>query len=145
MGLFDKVLKTGSDKLDAREGFAGIVLGAVAADGVITTEEALGLSSTFSRMKLFQGMTEKDLRKGLEKLSTIAQNKGADALIQQAAAAVPQDLKTTAFAVAADLLLSDGVVAQTEKTFLEKLQRALGVPEELAVKVVDVVALKNKG
>jgi tellurite resistance protein len=145
MGIFDKVLGSSSDKLNESEGFLGICLCAVAADGVVTEEEAMGLTTSLSRMKLFQGTSERQFRSSFSKLVNLARNKGVDELMAQSAAAVPGDLRATAFAVATDLLFADGHVAPEERRFLEKIQKSLGVADDLALKVVEVIQIKNKG
>lgn len=145
MGLFDKVLGSGSDKLNESEGFAGIALCAIAADGMVTEEEAMGLSTSLARMKLFQGMNQRQFQGTFDKLLRIAKNKGVEELMTLSAAAVPGDLRTTAFAVATDLLMADGHVDVKEKAFLERIQKSLGVADDLAVKIVEVIAIKNRG
>ncbi|MBI4393183.1 MAG: tellurite resistance TerB family protein [Euryarchaeota archaeon] len=145
MGLFDKVIGTTNEKLNDKEGFAGIALCAVAADGVITEEEALGLGTTMNRMKLFRGLNQRQMNDIFGKLVRVVKSQGVDNLMKHSAEAVPADLKPTAFAVAADLLFADGEVAPAEQKFLEKIQYSLGVPDDLALKVVEVIALKNKG
>jgi len=145
MGLFDKVLGGGSDKLTEADGVAGVAIAAIAADGVITQEEAAGLGTTLSRMNLFQGMSNRDVNKTFEKVLKLAQTQGVDKLLELSSAAISAELKPTAFAIAADLVLADGHVAGDEKKFLEKIQKYLGVDDALALKVVEVIAIKNRG
>lgn len=145
MGIFDKVLGTGNDKLTETDGFTGVILAAVAADGVITPEEQVGLYTSISRMKLYQGMSDRQFSKSVEKLVGIVKSEGVDGLVAKSAAAVPGDLRATAFAVATDLLFADGNVAPEERRFLEKIQKALGVADDLAMKIVEVIQVKNRG
>lgn len=145
MGLFDKVLGSSTDKLTEAEGMAGIALAAIASDGMITEEEAAGLGTTLSRMKLYGGMSNRDINKVFEKLIKVARSEGVDKLLELSSGAVRAELKQTAFAVAADLLMSDGHVAPEEKKFLEKIQLSLGVNNETALKIVEVMAIKNRG
>lgn len=146
MGLFDKVLGTSTiDKLNEAEGMAGIALCAIAADGQITEEEAAGLGTTLSRMQLFGGMNNRQVNDIFNKLVKVVRNQGVDALLQMSTAALRAELKPTAFAVAADLIMSDGHVAGAEKTFLERIQKSLSVDDALALKIVEVIAIKNRG
>lgn len=145
MGLFDKVLGGTTDKLTEAEGVAGIALAAIAADGMITEEEAAGLGTSLSRMKLYQGMSNRDVNKVFEKLIKVARAEGADKLIELSSAAITPGLKQTAFCIAADLLLADGHVAPEEKRYLEKIQKHLGVADDLALRIVEVIAIKNRG
>lgn len=145
MGLFDKVLGGSTDKLNEAEGMAGIALAAIASDGMITEEEAAGLGTSLSRMKLYGGMSNRDVNKVFEKLIKVARGEGVDKLLDMSATAVRPELKQTAFALAADLLMADGHVAPEEKRFLEKIQKNLGVNDDVALKIVEVIAIKNKG
>ena len=146
MGLFDKVLSGGAtDKLTEAEGMAGIALAAIASDGMITEEEAAGLGTSLSRMKVYAGMSNRDVNKVFEKLIKVARNEGVDKLLELSAASVRPELKQTAFALAADLLMADGNVANEEKRFLEKIQKNLGVNDDVALKIVEVIAIKNRG
>lgn len=144
MGLFDKVIGSGSDQLNAAEGFTGIALAAVAADGVITPDEVRTLSSSLSRTRLFKDLNERQIGAAFEKVVKIAKNQGVEKLLQQSSQAVPKDLRPTAFAIAADLLFADGSVDASERKYLESIHHSLGVPDDLAVKIVDVMAIKNK-
>ena len=145
MGLFDKVLGGSTDKLTEAEGMAGIALTAIASDGMITEEEAAGLGTSLARMKLYSGMSNRDVNKVFEKLIKVARAEGVDKLLELSSTAVRAELKPTAFALAADLLMADGHVAPEEKRFLEKIQKTLLVNDGEAVKIVEVIAIKNRG
>lgn len=145
MGLFDKVLGGGKEELSEAEGMAGVALAAIASDGVITQEEAAGLGTSLSRMRLFAGKSDRDINKTFEKLIKVVRSDGVEKLITLSCAAITPDLKQTAFAVAADLLMADGHIANEEKKFLEKIQHALAVEDGIALKIVEVIAIKNKG
>jgi tellurite resistance protein len=145
MGLFDKVLGGGNDKLNEAEGMAGIALCAIAADGVVTEEEAAGLGTTLSRMKLYHGMSPRDINKMFEKVLKVARGQGVEVLMNQSAEAIKPALRPTAFAIATDLLFADGDVAPEERRYLEKIQKNLGVSDEQALKIVEVMQIKNLG
>ncbi len=145
MGLFDKVMGKRSNELDVAESFLAVALCAVAADGVITEEEAMGLQASLGRMQAFAKWDGKTLKKAMEKIVRSLHEGGVEAVLPAAAKALPKELRPTAFAVAADLLLMDGDVADTERAFLEALQKALAVEDALAVKIVEVLEIKNRG
>lgn len=146
MGLFDKVLGSSTiDKLNEAEGMAGIALCAIAADGQITDEEAAGLGTTLSRMQLYRGMSNRQVNDIFGKLVKVVRQTGAESLLGMSAQALRADLKPTAFAIAADLIMSDGHVDGKEKQFLEQIQKTLGVNDDLALRVVEVIAIKNRG
>jgi hypothetical protein len=146
MGLFDKVFsKNTTDELNAPEAFAGIALCAVAADGVITEEEAISLSVNLMNRKLYNGYSDREMRTVFNKLITIINSEGVNNLMEKSAKALPEDLRQTAFAVTTDLLLADGVMANSEKKFLEQLQKNLQLTDEVALKIAEVISIKNKG
>ena len=146
MGLFDKVLGTSTiDKLSEAEGMAGVALCAIAADGQITEEEAAGLGTTLSRMQLYRGMSNRQVNDIFGKLVKVVRQSGVESLLGMSAQALRAELKPTAFAIAADLIMADGHVDGKEKQFLERIQKSLDVNDDLALRVVEVIAIKNRG
>ncbi len=146
MGLFDKFSsKDENVKLSKEEAFVAVSLVSVAADGVITEEEARGLFVQLYRMKMFSGYNDNQMSSIFNKLINIIKKKGMDALVGMAKESLPEDLKATAFAVATDLALADGDIAEEEKKLLTKIQQSLGLSEEEAVKIIEVMLIKNKG
>jgi tellurite resistance protein len=148
MGLFDKIAgsrKKASTTLGPAEAFAAIALIAVASDGYITDTEAQALSTILGRMQLFRSYPSDVMRRMFDKLMGIMQREGLDALFNAATTALPHDLTETAFAIATDIVLADGEVTEEEETLLNDLCRVLEVPEETAIKIIDVMLIKNKG
>lgn len=148
MGLFDKIAggrKQTQTTLGPAEAFAAIALIAVAADGYVTDSEAQAISTTLSRMQLFRSYPGDVMRKMIERLLGILQREGVDVLFNAALATLPAELKDTVFAVATDIVLADGEVTEEEEKLLNDLYRALEISEETAVKIIDVMLIKNKG
>ncbi|MCU0543823.1 MAG: tellurite resistance TerB family protein [Oscillatoriaceae cyanobacterium Prado104] len=148
MGLFDKVSQTRKQAdvtLGPAEAFAAIALIAVAADGYITDSESQAISMTLSRMQLFRSYPNDVMRKMLERLLNILQKQGVEVLFNAALATLPDELKETAFAVTTDIALADGEVSEEEEQLLNDLYGALGITEEMALKIIDVMLIKNKG
>ncbi|OPX61469.1 MAG: Tellurite resistance protein TerB [Methanomassiliicoccales archaeon PtaB.Bin215] len=146
MGLFDKFSsKDEKVKLSKEEAFAAVSLVAIAADGVITEEEARGMFVQFYRMRTFAGYNDNQMSSMLNKLINIIKKQGLDALVGLAKESLPENMRATAFAVATDLALADGEIAEEEKRLLTKVQQSLGLPEDEAVKIIEVMMIKNKG
>lgn len=148
MGLFDDVLSevsSGSRALSKAEAFAGVLLSAVAADGHISDEEATGLNVVTARMKLFQNVPPDKFGRMMDRLLGILKRDGVDALLEQAAEALPEELRETAFANCCNLVLADGGIEEEEKKFLSTLQRHLGIERDEALTIFKVMVLKNKG
>lgn len=148
MGLFDKISNARQQRettLGPAEAFAAIALIGLAADGYAADTEVQSLLTALSRMQLFRSYPEDVMRKMFDRLLTILQRQGADTLLGAALASLPHELQETAFAVTTDIVLADGEVTEEEEDFLEQLYRALEISEETAVKIIDVMLIKNRG
>ncbi len=148
MGLFDKVAQTRQHSdvtLGPAEAFAAIALIAVAADGYINENESQVLSMTLSRMQLFRSYPNDVMKKMLDRLLMLLQRQGVQVLFNAALATLPDELKETVFAVTTDIALADGEVSEEEEQLLNDLYIALGLSEEIAIKIIDVMLIKNKG
>ncbi|MBG1264057.1 tellurite resistance TerB family protein [Nostoc commune] len=148
MGLLDAVLGTESQTqtaLNPAEAFAVIVLAAIASDGYLSVEQANYITCVLSRMKLFKSYPHEMMNKLFEKILNILQGDGFNTLFNAAKDSLSQDLREAAFAVATDLVLAEGIVVEEEKNFLNDLYQALGVSSEIAVQIVQVILIKNRG
>jgi hypothetical protein len=50
---------------------------------------------------------------------------------------------TATFSITVDLVLADGEASTEERKFIDGLQGLLQLPDEDAVKIVDVISIKN--
>ena len=148
MGLFDAVLGTESQTqaaLNPAEAFAVIILTATASDGYLSVEQTNSIISVLSRMKLFKSYPNEMMNRLFDKILAILQGDGFNALFNAAKDSLSQDLREAAFAVATDLVLAEGIVPEEEKNFLNDLYQALGVSNEIAIQIVQVILIKNRG
>lgn len=148
MSLFDKISGTRQQSqltLGPAEAFAAIALIGVAADGYAAEAEEQTLLITLSRMQLFRSYPADVTEKMIDRLLGILQRQGAEMLLAAALASLPHELQETVFAVTADIVLADGEVTEEEEEFLNHLYRALEIPEETAIKIIDVMLIKNRG
>ncbi|MEO0768557.1 MAG: tellurite resistance TerB family protein, partial [Cyanobacteria bacterium J06649_4] len=70
---------------------------------------------------------------------------GPNELIKSAKASLPPNLAPTAFTIAVDLVFSDGSVSREEQAFIDDLRRMLSISDELALKILEVMTIKNQG
>jgi uncharacterized tellurite resistance protein B-like protein len=148
MGLFDKISHSrqqGEVTLGPAEAFAAIALIAVAADGYINDSESQVLSMTLSRMQLFRSYPNDVMKKMLDRLLMLLQRQGVQVLFNAALVTLPDELKETVFAVTTDIALADGEISEEEEQLLNDLYSALGLSEETALKIIDIMLIKNKG
>jgi tellurite resistance protein len=146
MGMF-KVFGTQSDvkvAMNSAEAFASICLVAIASDGYLSESEATEMKTRLGRMRLFQESAD-SLERMKEYLVDNLKKHGPNELIKSAKASLPPQLGATAFAVAVDLVFSDGSVSDEEKAFIDDLRRILMIPDDLALKIVEVMTIKHQG
>lgn len=148
MGLFDNFSNVRTAKttdLSPAESFAGIMLATIAADGYIANEEIQHLVATLYRMQLFQSYPNDHVSRMIGKLMKIIEVQNADVLLNVAVQCLPEYLHETVFAVATDLILSDGEVSEEEEYLLSKLCNCLSISQDKVNKIIEVMIIKNKG
>ena len=148
MGLFDNfsnVRTSQTTDLSPAEAFAGIMLATIAADGYIANEEIQHLVTTLYRMQLFQSYPNDHVSRMIGRLMRIIEVKNADTLLDLAVKCLPEYLHETVFAVATDLVLSDGDVSEEEEYLLSKLCNHLSISQDKVNKIIEVMIIKNRG
>lgn len=148
MGLVEKMFSAHTQVQEAfspAEAFAAITLAAYASDGYLSEEETREFTATLSRMKLFRSYPNDVINRLLDKLLGILRRDGINILFDTAKESLPPDLREAAFAVTADLILASGIVTEEENSFLNDLYQALGISRDIAIQVVQVMMIKNRG
>lgn len=79
----------------------------------------------------------------IQRMRTLIETQGAASVIDAAARKIPARLRGAAFAVAADIVLVDGRLEQSERRFLRKLAADLGIAGTSATRILDVIRVKN--
>ncbi|MBW4675256.1 MAG: tellurite resistance TerB family protein [Desmonostoc geniculatum HA4340-LM1] len=147
MGLLDAVLVTGNQTqpvLNSAEAFAVIVLMATASEGYLSIEQANSITCVLSRIKLFKTYPHQTIKSMFDQILSIFRGDHFNTLFNVAKDSLSQDLREAAFAVATDLVLAEGIVAEEEKNFLNDLYQALGVSSEIAIQIIQVILIKNR-
>lgn len=149
MGLFDKVFSRGDapapEGLTQQESFLAIALATCAADGHISQSEIDSLISYLRRMRMFESTNGQQMSKMFDKLISMIRRNGPGHLVQTAKSNLPRELRETAFACAVDIALADGVLEDEEKQLLQEIQQVMEVPENIAVTIIQVMLIKNRG
>jgi len=150
MGLFDTLFKVNQSrlsniKLSSEEAFIAIMFSAIKADDRVTREEMQTLGYILSRFKGLGSLTPPQFNNLMDRFMKIVDREGVGTLVTAAKATLAEGLRETAFANAVELVLADGIVDPKEKEFLEKLQEAVGVSNETAEKIIQVMIIKNRG
>jgi len=131
--------------LSPAEGVIVFLLAAVMADDVISNDEKEMIWGTVARMKMFRSYSQDVVGKIFAKVGQDFNQYVFKAVIFAAKEAIPYELRNTVFAIATDLVLSDGILSEEEATVLTMMHHVLEVPESTAQQVIQVIAMKNKG
>jgi len=148
MSILSKVFGTSSEPkiaMNSAEAFAAVCLTAIASDGYLSEAEEEEMNIRLSRMQLFKDTTEESFSRMKTYLIGGMQKHGPTELIKSAKAALPPTLAPTAFTIAVDLVFADGTVSREEQGFIDDLRQTLGISDELALKIVEVMTIKNQG
>lgn len=132
------------EPLTHEEALVGVAVCAAYADGSMAAEESDEFAEQLSSCRALSRLDEASLRAAMMKVDSLARQEGDAAFLARASAALPADLRPTAFYLAVDLVLADDELASEERAFVEKLRKALGVAEDVAARIVEVVLLKNR-
>ncbi|MGD1896172.1 MAG: tellurite resistance TerB family protein [Phormidesmis sp.] len=148
MGIFNKVFKAEAENkmaMNSAEAFAAICLVAIASDGYLSDSEEAEMNMRLSRMRLFKDATEDSLARMKAYLIEGLKKHGPNELVKSAKASLPPNLAPTAFTLAVDLVFADGTVSREEQAFIDDLRQLLQISDSLALKVVEVITIKNQG
>lgn len=138
---------SGPDHIDLslEEAFVLVLLAAVSADGHVSADESAEVFRTFRGMGLYRGWSTERLQAIVGQAMERIEYHGVAPMVARAARRLPRDLRETAFANAADLVLSDRRVAGHERHLLDELQVVLELAEERAAVILEVLRVKNRG
>jgi tellurite resistance protein len=131
--------------LSLPEAVAAVLVAAVSADGIFSVEEANRLNNVLSTSRLFQQAVRAGDVNVVERALNVLTERGLAPVLEACGAVVPPELRATVFAIATDLVLADGCIRGREKAFVDQLQAALEVDETTALKIVEVLLIKNRG
>lgn len=96
-------------------------------------------------MQLFKAQSGDEFSQMLDKLMGLIKKQGAPFVLEKAVQGMPVELQETVFALAADMVFADGSVEDEERDLLENLQAKLTIPDDLAIKIIEVLQIKNRG
>ena len=148
MGIFEKVMQeddpaSESLVMTARQAFAALVLGAFNSDGRVAPEETLRINEIFNSTKLFRQPSAEPTQAVLDRILKLFELHGFEPVVTTAAKALPEELRAPVFTIAVDLVMADGQASGEERKFIDGLQALLHVPDETALKIVEVIIIKN--
>ncbi|WP_293132518.1 tellurite resistance TerB family protein [Microcoleus sp. bin38.metabat.b11b12b14.051] len=130
-------------ELTPSEAFTAISVLAVAADGKISEAERQTLAA--NHIRLFGSYSGEHFQELFKKVLKLSSQYAPAEVFAAAKNALNAQLRETAFAIATDLVLVDGLFTTEEKDFLVELSQALDISEEMGKKIIEVMTIKNCG
>ena len=132
-----------STELQVVRAFTTIIVFAAISDGKVTEEEQNIIINVLARMNTFNDYQE-ELKPLLGKClqSLMLDTRAA---LTESIASLPYELHDVAFAVSADIVMSDGKVTKKEEATLDLLANKLSVPKSKAQQIIEVMRIKNRG
>lgn len=112
-----------------------MVLASASGHGV-TDSELRAIGDIVTHQPIFAGFDSKQLPKTLSACSDLLQKEnGLDVALKDIKAALPPRLRETAYALACDIVASDGEASQEELRFLELLRDRLPIERLIAAAI----------
>ncbi len=125
------------------EAFLAILFSAAASDGNLAQVESEELMALTHRLHALKGLGPKAVDSmGVAVLARLAV--GGETALAEACAALPRDMRPSAFAHALDLVSCDGGLVRDEADFLDALVAALGLSQNLVERIAEIILLKNR-
>jgi uncharacterized tellurite resistance protein B-like protein len=148
MSVVDKALQhtpVGAPPLTVPEAIASLLVAAITVDGNVNTDEAARIGDVLGTSHVLRQAGDGSMDALANRAIALLSDHGLPAILTECTKAIPSDLRATTFALATDLALADGRIGDKEKAFIDELQTVLQIDEATAVKIVEVLLIKNRG
>ncbi len=124
------------------EAFLAILFAAVTCDGSLAAVEHEELLALAHRSRALKTLTVAQL--AALNVRILERTRSGEAVLSNACATLPVDMRLPAFAHAFDLVLADGELNEDEADFLNGLILGLDLHREDVGRIVTVIELKNR-
>lgn len=125
--------------LDPIKAFAAVALAAVSWDGVLTAAGSRALRHALDYREPYRSLGDTGMVEMIDELLGALRHDGAQHLMLSSAAVMNERQRHTAYAVAAEIMRSDGPLQPDELNILASLADALDLEEEETTKVQSVM------
>jgi hypothetical protein len=148
MSVVDKALQHAAapaTPVTVPEAIASLLVAAITIDGEVNVDEAVRIGGVLATSHILRQAGDGSMDALANRAITLLTEHGLPAILTGCAKVIPSDLRPTVFALATDLALADGRIGDREKAFIDELQAVLQIDETTAVKIVEVLLIKNRG
>lgn len=144
MGLLDGFKTKLEPQFNTQKSVMTIIVAAIMADGEVSEGEVSRLRSMCARSPIFASNSKEEDDAVVDFALNICNQLGADA-VKKAAEGLKPELKETAFAFSAEMILADGLVGDKEEAFLNQLVNTLGLSDDIGRAVIQVTMMRMRG
>jgi predicted lipid carrier protein YhbT len=100
--------------------------------------------SVLATLPLFRNLSVGGDTDIVPRVVSLLRERGRASVLTECVKTLPPELRQTAFANAVDLVFADGRVDEREKRYIDELQAILGIEDELALRIIEVLAIKSR-
>ncbi len=124
------------------EAFLAVLFAAVTCDGELAPVEHEELMALAHRSRALKTVSAKQLAE--LNIKIVERMRRTDTMVRDACAALPEEMRLSAFSHALDLVLADGDLNPAEAAFLDQLSRHLDLPLSDIDRIAKVIVEKNR-
>ncbi len=125
--------------MDSPTAFVAVALAAVSWDGVLSRAGSRALRHSLDYRAPYNTMEEGAMVHLFDRLLAELRSEGAPAMMAKAAQQLDPHQRRTAFAVAAEIMRSDGELVLEEREILDDLAQRLEIPSSITGQVLEVM------
>jgi hypothetical protein len=130
-------------KLYVNDALLAISVCAAEVDQKYSSEETDRIVALAVANKMFRNEIETIEKRVFHLVNSIGAG-DRQAAIDRAVKSLPEEMKETAFAWAADVIMADGVLPDESAEFIRKLAAKLSVDSEIAAEIIKFMAIRNR-
>jgi tellurite resistance protein len=120
-----------------------VLIGSMMANDSVSPEESERAHHVTWSMRRFRRRSGETVGRLIGQVRERIVADGPAVVVQQASKVIPANMRPSVLAVAADLVLVDGVLQRQERQFLSELARQLKIAPALSLQILKVVSIKN--
>ena len=130
-------------RLDVDEALLALLIGAMNANDHVSPEEGARAHNIIWSMRRFRRKSGDTVGRLIERMRQLIEAHGPERAVAAAARALPARLRKSAFAVATDLVLTDGRLERSERRYLIALGHELTLDGDTINGILEVMRIKN--
>jgi tellurite resistance protein len=120
-----------------------VLIGSMMANDNVAPEESERAHHVTWSMRRFRRRSGDTVGRLIERVRERIAADGPAAVVQQASKVIPASMRPSVLAVAADLVLVDGILQRQERQFLGELSRQLKIAPALSLQILKAISIKN--